>query len=325
MFRRPVWISLLTLVVTGVAIGADAPIKLEGLSVEGWKVAEGPRTWIGVAVEEKINGFVVFHQGFNLVDTRWLLLEAEGGKLDVFVFSYDTPANAFGLYTVMRRTIMQAGGAEAVEIADEAMFHPMGQLVAWAGRCCIIVTTATPEPPEQQAFVAVAEKLAAQLAGESERPELVRALPSEGLDDSSIIYCHYRQALEQVFYAGEENVLRMGEDLTVPTQVEGVYAEYKIDDRPHKLIAIRYPEESEASQAAQAFGEAQAGTAKSDRTEGDWRDIEMRNGKHTLIYQSGKLLAFAPEAISKEGAQRVIQSLLDALAPVPTPAMMQGG
>jgi hypothetical protein len=316
---------LWALIAAGAAIAAEPPIKIDGLSVEGWKTADGPRTWIGAAVEEKIDGFVVFHQGFNLVDTQWLLLEGDGGKLDVFVFSYDTPANAFGLYTVMRRTIMQAGGAEAVGIADEAMFHPTGQLVAWAGRCCIIVTAAAPEPPEKPAFVAVAEKLAAQLEGTSERPELARALPTEGLDDSSIIYCHYRQALEQVFYAGEENVLRLGEDLTVPTQVEAVYAQYEIGNRPHKLVAIRYPEESEAGLAAVAFGDAQGASAKSDQTHGEWRDIEMRNGKHTLIYQSGKLLAFSPEAVSKEGAQRVIQSLVDALAPVPAPTMMQGG
>lgn len=51
----------------------------------------------------------------------------------------------------------------------------------------------------------------------------------------------------------------------------------------------------------------------------------MRNGKHTLIYQSGDLLAFSPEAASKEGAQRLIESLANALAATPTPAMFQGG
>lgn len=325
MSRYALWGPLLALTFAGAAVEADGPIKLDGLSVKGWTAVDGPRTWVGPAVEEKIDGFVVFHQGFNLIDTQWLLLEADGRKLDVFVFSYDTSENAFGLYTVMRRAVMQAGGAERVEIADEAMFHPMGQLVAWAGRYCIIVTAATSEPPGRQAFVAVAEKLAAQLVGDSDRPELVRALPRGNLDDSSIIYCHYRQALEQVFYAGEENVLRLGEDLTMPTQVEAVYAEYRIDDRPHKLIAIRYPEESEASQAGQAFGEAQAGAAKSDQTAGPWRDIEMRNGKHTLIYQSGRLLAFSPEAASKQGAQRLIESLANGLASIPPPAVMQGG
>ena len=293
---------------------ADEPIRLDGLNVEGWTVGDGPKTWIGDAVEEKIDGFVVFHQGFNLNDTQWLLLEAGGAKLDVFVFTYDTSANAYGLYSVMRRTMMQAEGAESVEIGDEASFHPMGQLLAWAGRCCIIVTTATPEPPEKQAFVAAAEQLAAQLEDKSERPEIVKALPAEGLQDSSIIYCHHRQSLEQVYYAGEENVLRLGDDVTVPTQVEATFAEYGIDDRPHKVVLIRYPEAADAEQAAEAFGAMQASGAKSDQTDGDWRDIEMRNGKHTLIYQSGKLLGFSPEATRADQVKAIIESAADRLA-----------
>jgi len=312
--QRLISIAFLLAATTAVCGAADGPIKLAGLEVEGWTVGDGPKTWIGAAVEEKIDGFVVFHQGFDLADTQWLLLEAEGARLDVFVFAYDTPANAYGLYSVMRRTMMQAEGAERVGIGDEASFHPTGQLLAWAGRCCIIVTTATPAAPGKQAFVAVAEQLAAQLEGHSERPEIVEALPDEGLRDASIIYCHHRQSLEQVYYAGEENVLRLGDDVTVPAQVEAAYAEYSLDGRPHKIVLIRYPEMADAEQAAKAFGAVQASGAKSDQTAGDWRDIEMRNGKHTLVYQSGRLLGFAPEATRADQVQATIESAAAALA-----------
>ena len=135
---RPMSVVLVVLALgTTLALAAgDSPVQVPGLSVEGWKVSDGPRTWVGDAVEEKIDGFVVFHQGFNLIDTQWLLLEKGAAKLDAFVFTYDTPANAYGLYTVMRRTIMQAAGAESVAVGDEASYHPMGQLVAWGRPLC---------------------------------------------------------------------------------------------------------------------------------------------------------------------------------------------
>ena len=300
------------------ALAASGPISIDGLNVEGWKTAEGPKTWVGVSVEEKIDGFVDFHRGFGLIDTQWVLLEKDGAKLDVFVFTYDTPQNAFGLHSVMRRAIMQAG-AESVDLGDEAAFHPMGQLLVWANRCNVIVTKAGTATPDKEAFLAVAKPLVNQVQGKADKPELVRALSQDGLDEKSIIYCHYRQALDQVFYVGEENVLKIGDDLSVPSPIDAVFAQYKLADRTHALIVIRYPEAATAQQAAKDFGALQAEGAKADATDGPWRDIEARNGKHTLLYQSERLLAIAPEAVAVNDIKRIVAGLTAALNPPPVP------
>jgi hypothetical protein len=313
---------LLTLgALSGVAFAASGPISIEGLTVEGWKTADGPKTWVGASVEEKIDGFVDFHRGFNLIDTQWVLLERGDTKLDVFVFTYDTPDNAFGLHSIMRRAIMQAG-AESVDIGDEAAFHPMGQLLVWVNRCNVIVTKASTQAPDKDAFLAVAKPLVDQVQGKSQKPELVRALPKDGLDEKSIIYCHYRQALDQVFYVGEENVLGLGSDLSVPTPVEAVFAQYTLAARPHQLIVLRYPEAATAAKAAGDFGALQAQGAKSDTTDGAWRDIEARNGKHTLIYQADRVLAIAPEAVAVDDIRGIVSGLTLALNP---PAVQLGG
>ena len=319
--RRTLGVVTLTslLAVSGIALAASGPITLEGLKVEGWKAAEGPKTWVGGAVEEKIDGFVDFHKGFNLIDTQWLLLEKGDAKLDVFVFTYDTPGNAFGLHSIMRRAIMQAG-AESVDLGDEAVFHPMGQLLVWVGRCNVIVTKASTTAPDKEEFLAVAKPLVAQVQGKSGKPDLVRALPSEGLDGKSIIYCHYRQALDQVFYVGEENVLGLGTDLNVPSPVEVVFAQYSLANRPHQLIVIRYPEAAAAEKAAKDFGALQAQGAKSDTTDGPWRDLEARNGKHTLIYQSDRILTIAPEAVAVADIKHMVAGMGLALNPPPVPA-----
>ena len=319
--RLVVWILLAVAACSGAH--AVEPLTLEGFKIDGWTVADGPKAWIGGAVEEKIDGFVVFHQGFNLTNSQWLLLKQGDQALDVYVFTYDTPANAYGLYTVMRQTIMQAGGAEPVPIGDEAAYHPMGQLIAWVGRSTIILTSAAAKPPSKEAFIAVATRIASQSQTKSEKPELVRNLPTENLEPASVIYCHYRQALDQVFYVGEENVLGMGTDVKEPTEVEAVYARYTIDNRPHPVIVVRYPNEDAAAKAADAF--AAMVEAKSSQSEGGWRDLTLRNGKHTLIYYNSKVVGIAPEAVAIERVKAIIQSVSPPPAPPPTPPEAGGG
>ena len=314
MLRTLVVLILLALAAHSVAAAEDL-LKLEGFKLDGWAVAEGPKTWIGEAVEEKIDGFVVFHQGFNLGSTQWVLLKRDEAALDLFVFTYDTPANAFGLYTVMRQTIMQAGGAQSVPVGDEAAFHPLGQLVAWVGRQCVIITTAGPKPPDKDAFLAVASRLVPADRPKSDKPELVAKLPTEDLDPASVIYCHYRQPLDQVFYMGEENVLGLGTDVKAPTQVEAVYARYDLDNRPHPLIVIRYPDTDAAAKAADAYAATVKPDAKGDESQGGWRDFTLRNGKHTLIYYNEETVAIAPEAAAVDRIKRIVETL----SPVPTP------
>jgi Family of unknown function (DUF6599) len=304
--------------------GAEELLKLDGFKADGWTVAEGPKTWIGATVEEKIDGFVVFHQGFNLGSTQWALLKQGDAALDVFVFTYDTPANAYGLYTVMRQTVMQAAGVEAVPVGDEGTFHPMGQLVSWVGRQCIVITTAAPKPPDRDAFVAIAAKLAGQAKTKSEKPELVAKLPGEGLEPASVLYCHYRQPLDQVFYVGEENVLGLGTDLAVPTQVEAVFARYSVDNRLHQLIVVRYPDEQAAAKAADAYAATVEPEAKGQQAQGGWRDFTLRNGKHTLVYYNAKVVAIAPEAVAVDKVRAIIETISPTPAPPPAPEMGGG-
>jgi hypothetical protein len=201
----------------------------------------------------------------------------------------------------------------------------MGQLVAWVGRSAVIVSTATAKAPEKEAFLAVAGKLAAQGQGSSPKPELVSKLPADGLDAGSVIYCHYRQALDQVFYAGEENVLGLGDDVKTPTEVEAAHARYALDDRPHALIAIRYPDEAAAAKAAAAFAATLKDEARSEDSQGFWRDFGLRNGKHTIIYQSGKLLAISPEAVAVDKVKDLIRALAAAVTPPPPEPATGGG
>jgi hypothetical protein len=111
----------------------------------------------------------------------------------------------------------------------------------------------------------------------------------------------------------------------VPSPVEAAYAKYTFDNRAHALIVIRYPEEPAAVKAAQEYGASVAGEAKSDSTVAPWRDLAMRNGKHTLIYQSGRILAIAPGAVAVDRIRAMDLSMQPPPPPPPPLAMPAPG
>jgi hypothetical protein len=247
-----------------------------------------------------------------------VLLRRGQGELEALVFTYDSAANAFGSYSVQRRAGLPAG-AGSVELGDEAACHPEGTLLVWVGRCLVMLRAAGPVVPTRADLLAVATPVVGQVQGFAQKPELVRALPLENQYERSVLYCHYRQALDQVFPLNEGNVLGLGDDLGVPSPVEAVYARYELAGRDHDLVAIRYPEASAAAKAAQDFGALQAQGARPDASVGSWRDLELTDGRHTLIYQSERLLAIAPEAVALSAVKALVAELVQALNPQPMP------
>ena len=66
----PAFITL-TILACAIGLAAESPIKIDGLTVDGWQKTDGPQTWIGDAVEEKIDGFVDFHKGSTVSGCCW--------------------------------------------------------------------------------------------------------------------------------------------------------------------------------------------------------------------------------------------------------------
>jgi hypothetical protein len=113
----------------------------------------------------------------------------------------------------------------------------------------------------------------------------------------------------------------------VPTGIEAVYGEYTIEEGPHALLAIRYPEAAAARNAEQAVAAWLSQGAGPDKADGAWRDIEAADGKHTLTYLSGNLLAIAPQAVAVDkmkGIMRELSSPPEAAPMLPPPVIYRG-
>ena len=292
----------------GLVAGVGAA-TLDGLAPDGWTV-EGPveRFADGPALETKIDGFAELHMSFSLQGAECCVLARGEAKVDVFLFHFDTPQNAHGLYTVIRPLM-----GEIVPLGDQATFHRLGGMCVWRGSWVVQLVPRPKSNLTQDDFAAIAAPIVAQVEEEGVVPALVTALPAEGLQSPTIRYFHHHKHLDEVYYI-TGNLLRLGASLREPAAPEGVYARYSLGDRTYALIAVGQPDADTAAVATADYVASLQATATEVAQDDGWTDATLRNGKHTLVLQIGRWIVICPEAPKMETAQALVEALSASLA-----------
>jgi len=301
-------LGAVALAALGCAAAAGAA-TLVGLAPDGWTM-EGPvETFAdGPALEKKIDGFAELHMSFSLQGAECCVLARGEAKVDVFLFHFDTPQNAYGLYTVIRPL-----RGEIVPVGDEATYHQVGGMCVWRGTW---VTQLIPRPKSnlvQGDYAAIAGPILAQVEEPGVVPALVTALPPDGLQANTIRYYHHHKHLDEVYYIAG-NLLRLGANLRGPAEPEGVYAQYALEGRNYTLIAVGQPAAETTAAAASDYLASLKGNATAVAQDGGWTDLTLRNGKHTLVLLSDRWVVICPEAVNPKVARTLIEPLSAKLA-----------
>jgi hypothetical protein len=159
---------------------------------------------------------------------------ADGSKLRVEIYRTATDADAYGLYTY------NAFG-DPLDLGMEGRWESGAALFFWQHRTFVqIVTRGQVDDASLRAF---GQAVASALPEGGARPALVDALPVDGLQPGSVRFFREQMALDNFLWLGSEDVLGLGSD------VEGVLAEYKIDDQHAVLVVIAFPDAARAQQA----------------------------------------------------------------------------
>lgn len=174
------------------------------------------------------------------------------GEPDIVVdlFELASSADAFGAFTHDR-------DGEVAAVGQAALFRS-GWLSFWQGPWFGSVYAEGETEASRAAVMAIGTAAATAIGVEGELPQLLAALPAEGLEPRSERFLRSQEILNTVHYLGFDNPFGLG------SEVEAVVGRYRVAEGAAWLLVVRYPDE-----AAATLAEARAaGTADALRREG---------------------------------------------------------
>lgn len=219
--------------------------------IPGWEIASGPTEFPGKKLYDKIDGAAALHVTYNFVTAGAAVYTNGRSRIEVVLYEFDTPDNAWGLYSNQLDPSQKPGpfGQDSVKGSDSVL--------ARRGRYFIEVRRDVEGEPTPGDLQAVAEAAWGRLAGVSAapRPEVLKLLP-KGHIPRTERYFHAMMVLAELVPLEEPKKGALG----LGPEVEGVGAFYDLDQTQATLVVLLYPDEA---RAARAHGAARAGLAES--------------------------------------------------------------
>ena len=159
---------------------------------------------------------------------------ADGVELQVEVYGVATDADAYGLFTYNSY-------GEPIDLGIDGELESGTRLAFWQRRTFVQVIAR--EPVDDETLRAFGQAVHSALPEGGERPEIVQALPTGGMQPGSARFFRQKMALDNLIWLGSKDVLGLGED------VEGVLAHYQIDGQEADLILVAFPDDQRAQDA----------------------------------------------------------------------------
>jgi hypothetical protein len=228
--------------------------------VEGWRKADcevyGPEN-----LYRYINGGAELYISFQfttLVSQPYL--DVDGNELRFDIFDMGSPENAFGVFCHSRETI---DDFIAPDVESE---YVSGLLHFWKGRYYASVLGYPETATKKAAIQALAQKIAAQIDAESNRPAIVALLPESDLVPYSIRYFRHHAWINDYHHFSDENLLNVAANTEVAMAKIRPSA---ADTKPAVLLTVQYPTADAAEAAEQQFTRVLLPTASDGLQEDD--------------------------------------------------------
>jgi hypothetical protein len=221
----------------------------------GWRLKGDPQRYDRETLYDLVDGAADLYFSYGFVDVA---VEQYVDETDqaarVEVYRTATDADAYGLYTYHSY-------GEPVDLGVDGERDPGYRLAFWQRNAFVQIVAR--EAVDDEALWALGQALAARLPQGGERPALVQALPSEGLQPGSVRFFREKLALDNLLWLGPDDLLGLG------PEVEGAVARYQIGREDVHLLLVRYPDQARAQSALSALQEAEVEGLAATRGEGE--------------------------------------------------------
>ncbi len=161
--------------------------------------------------------------------------------IQVEVYEFDSSENAYGIYsfdTVGDKPDIGQGGV-----------YRHGLLQFWKDNFLVRVVAEAEYQALEADILAFGRQVDSKILTEGSKPDLLSLVPEENLVPDSLHFFHKNICLNNICYIPESTLLNLSE------QTDAVAAQYAFEGKrpPWQLILIRYPDESAAKTAFEAF------------------------------------------------------------------------
>lgn len=222
------------------------------VEVAGWRAAGDWEAYDRETIFGYIDGHAEVYLAYGMKRCLSRRFSGPDGEPDIVVdlFELASSADAFGAFTHDR-------DGEVAAVGQGALFRN-GWLSFWQGTWFGSIYAEGETEASRAAVMAIGSAAAAAIGVEGELPQLLAALPAEGLEPRSERFLRSQEILNTVHYLGFDNPFGLG------SGVEAVIGRYRVAGGRAWLLVVRYPDEQAASQAEVRA----AGTADALRREG---------------------------------------------------------
>jgi len=307
--------GLASVILLGLAAGCAAPplgeVSLATFDPHEWE-PEGPVDRYGPgSFFNPLGARADDLLGFAILDgERRHYVGAGREKVEVFLFRFLEPAEAYGAWTVTRPASGETASFDVPAVADGS------RLAAWKGNYLLTISAQGSAPLPMEAFARLAESLLLPYGGTTDPPALMGVLPRKARSPRSEMYFHVRGPLDRAFPAGEDIFLlggpRQGADRAKdPT---AVFAAFMGEDGNEvSILLVRHPDRALAEKARASAEEYFAKGGGGRRTHGPFTDITTRDKRTAVLFLSGRFLICGFPARKGETAKAVIVEIVERL------------
>jgi hypothetical protein len=219
----------------------------------------------------------------------------DGVGVTVEVFDMGNAEDAFGVFSYAR---------EHEEAGIGSAFERKGSVLCfWQDRFYVCLAAEQRDPDPGEDLTEVAQGISQQLPAAGTPPDLLLALPSEGRVPFSDRYFHTHQSLNYHYYLARENVLGLEPETDV------VLARYQ--PGATYLLAVRYPNQRDASAAIATFREFLSPGSGAVET------IATTGRKYVSSGHRDRYLVLVLDAVSRTAADELRSAGLEALSRLP--------
>jgi hypothetical protein len=218
-----------------------------------WTPADEPRHVVGEDLFLLINGGAEIYHEYGFEQAAVLSYADDSDRsLNLEIYEMEDPAGAYGIFTFKR-----GEGCQSLDIGDGSCLQDY-YLNLWKGSFLVTVVGFDTEQHTRDGLISLARSTVGKIDEAGEIPRILRLLPPEDLDESSIRYLRGNLALFRTYEFGTGNVFGV---------TEGVAA--KIGEQT--VFVFRYPDKSEAARWIDGAVEQLSRSEK-------FRDVTLRDG-----------------------------------------------
>ena len=203
-----------------------------------WKTVEPVENYNRETIFKYMNGAGEVYRMFDyrsMIVKRFTSDKRPG--ITVELFDMGSPEDAYGIFSHSRESDNAGigGGSE----------FKGGLLCFWKNRYFVCLITEKQTEDTHLAILELGRAIEKNIHGESKPPDLLRFLPDDGLDKSSIRYFHKHTSLNCHYYLSEHNILNLDD------KTEAILAKYHPGNS--YLLYVRYANQNLAKAALKSF------------------------------------------------------------------------